>query len=254
VCRFVAYVGPPVTLQNLVLDPPFGLLRQSYAPRFQRHGAVNADGFGCGWFDQTVRPEPAVYRTDKPIWSDISFRSIAGVISSRAVLAGVRDANTGAAVDEASTPPFTSDGWLFAHNGKLDGFDGQAGVRLWRMLSDRRATGIRGTSDSEVLFAMVLDRMDDGMSPAQALRWVIREGLKISTGRFNFVLHDGWKITATSCGDSLFVLEGAESLPGAVVIASEPFNEDSGWQQVPESSLVEGYCGGVVVTRLEVTA
>jgi glutamine amidotransferase len=253
-CRFVAYVGPPVRLQSLVLDPPFGLLRQSYEPRFQRHGVVNADGFGCGWFDQELRPEPAVYRRDKPIWSDITFRSIAGLIRSKAVLAGVRDANTGAAVDEASTPPFASDGWLFAHNGKVDGFDDAAGVRLWRMLSDRRASGVRGTSDSEVLFALTLDRLDEGMSPAQAFRWVIREALKISTGRFNLVLHDGWKFTATSCGDSLFFLEGAQSLPGAVVVASEPFDEDPAWREVPESSLVEGYCGGVVIEPLEVKA
>jgi glutamine amidotransferase len=253
-CRFVAYVGPPVSLQSLVLDQPLGLLRQSYEPRFQRHGVVNADGFGCGWFDQSIRPEPAVYKRDKPIWSDVSFRSIAGVIRSKAVLAGVRDANTGAAVDDSSTPPFSSDGWLFAHNGKLDGFDGPAGVQLWRMLSDKRASGVRGTSDSEVLFALILDRMDEGMSPAQALRWVIREGLNISTGRFNLVLHDGWKIVATCCGDSLYVLEGAESLPGAVVVASEPFNEDPEWQEVPDATLVEGYCGGVVTMPLEVQA
>jgi glutamine amidotransferase len=250
VCRFVAYVGPPITLQSLVLDPPFGLVPQSYKPRFQRHGVVNADGFGCGWFDKDVRPEPALYRRDKPIWSDSSFRSMAGMITSKAVLAGVRDANTGSPVDEMSTPPFASDGWLFAHNGKVDGFDGPAGVQLWRMLSDRRASGVRGTSDSEVLFALVLDGMDEGLNPAQALRSVIRECLKISTGRFNFVLHDGWKITATCCGDSLFVLEGGASMPGAVIVASEPFNDDPGWQPVPESSLVEAYCGGAVIAPL----
>ncbi len=253
-CRLIAYVGPPITLQALVLDQPHSLVHQSYSPRHQRHGSVNADGFGCGWFDQEVRSAPALYRRDKPIWGDSSFRSIAGLVRSKAVLAAVRDANTGAPVDEASTPPFARDGWLFAHNGKLEGFDGIAGVRLWRKLSDRRAAEVRGTSDSEVIFAALLDRMDDGMTPAQAARAVIEDCLEISAGSFNLVLHDGWKITATCCGDSLFFLENGASMPGGVVIASEPFNDDAGWKPVPDPSLIEGYCGGVVVQPLDFAA
>ena len=253
-CRLVAYVGPPISLQALILDQPYSLERQSYQPRYQRAGLVNADGFGCGWFDLDGRPEPALYRRDKPIWGDSTFKSIAGVIRSKAVLAAVRDANTGAPVDEASTPPFARDGWLFAHNGKLEGFDGVAGVRLWRKLSDRRASGIRGTSDSEVIFAAILDRMDEGMNVVRALRRVIADCRELSGGSFNLVLHVGSKITATSCGDSLFYLENGRSTPGAVVLASEPFDDDPGWQQAPELSIVEGYCGGVVIQPLGVAA
>ena len=43
-CRHLAYLGPPMTLQSLLLDPPHSLLRQSWAPRMQRHGTVNALG------------------------------------------------------------------------------------------------------------------------------------------------------------------------------------------------------------------
>jgi glutamine amidotransferase len=48
-CRHLAYLGPPVPLGRLLLDPPHGLLHQSWAPRRQRNGALNADGFGVGW-------------------------------------------------------------------------------------------------------------------------------------------------------------------------------------------------------------
>jgi gamma-glutamyl hercynylcysteine S-oxide hydrolase len=253
-CRWMAYAGPPASLERLVLEPTHSLLNQSYRPRFQRHGSVNADGFGCGWFEKAVRPEPALYRSDKPIWSDQSFASIAGLVSSKAVLASVRDATPGYPVEASSTAPFSAEGWLFAHNGTFDGFGGPAGLELKRKMSDKRAAGIRGTSDSEVLFALLLDGLDEGLAPRDALRRVISQCLTISTGRFNLVLHDGWQITATSCGDSMFYLEDAPTLPGAVVVASEPFDEAPEWQQVPESSLVEAYCGGVVVTPLKTEA
>ena len=79
-CRFVAYLGPPVTLEALLLAPEHSLLRQSWAPRHQRHGTINADGFGVGWYDSARRPEPARYRTARPMWADRSFASLAGVV------------------------------------------------------------------------------------------------------------------------------------------------------------------------------
>ena len=246
----MAYVGPPVSLDSLVLAPEHSLLHQSYRPKFQRHGTVNADGFGCGWFTE-VRPEPGVYRRDKPIWSDRSFASIAGVISSGAFLAAVRDATTGSSVEESSTSPFWDGSWLFAHNGMFRGFEGPAGVSLRRMLSDRRTGLVRGTSDSEVLFALILDRLDEGMRPAEALAWCIDRCLELSTGAFNFMLVNRHAIYATACGDSLFVLKGGKRAPGGVVIASEPFDDDPAWTRVSDSSAVEGSDGEVAIQPLK---
>nr|MBA3955617.1 class II glutamine amidotransferase [Acidimicrobiia bacterium] len=58
-CRLLAYLGPAVSLDSLLFVPEHSLVRQSYAPRHQHHGRVNADGFGVGWYDHGVRPEPA---------------------------------------------------------------------------------------------------------------------------------------------------------------------------------------------------
>lgn len=250
-CRQIAYVGPPVTLETLVLAAEQSLLHQSYRPRFQRHGVVNADGFGCGWYVPAIRPEPAVYRKDRPIWGDRSFASIAGVISSGAILAAVRDASTGSPVDESSTAPFTEGPWLFAHNGKLEGFDGLEGVTLRRMLSDRRMAALRGTSDSEVMFGLILDRMDQGAGPQEALKWCVRICTELSGGTFNFLLTDGSSIHATAHGDSLFVLEGGSRLPGGVVVASEPFDGDPAWQPVPEISAVQVSGGRARITPIK---
>ena len=49
-CRHLAYLGPPATLRSVIIEPPHGLYRQAWAPRLQRHGTVNADGFGVGWY------------------------------------------------------------------------------------------------------------------------------------------------------------------------------------------------------------
>ncbi len=246
----MAYIGPPLCLESLVLTPDHSLLHQSYQPKFQRHGTVNADGFGCGWFAPSVRGEPAVYRKDKPIWSDRTFASIAGVISSGAILAAVRDATTGSAVEESSTAPFAHSSWLFSHNGMFKGFDGPAGVDLRRMVSEVRMASVRGTSDSQVLFALLLDRLQDGMGPAQALAWCVDKCLELSRGAFNFLLMNGESVYGTACGDSLFVLEDGRRIPGGVVVASEPFDDDPGWKRVPDSSAVEAVGGEVALRPL----
>src|SRR5271170_3543604 len=118
-CRHIAYVGAPATVRSLLIDPPHGLYRQSWAPRRQRHGTVNADGFGIGWYADGD-PEPARYRRAVPIWGDPSLPDLARVTRSRAVLAAVRSASPGMALGESATAPFASGPWLFSHNGKLD--------------------------------------------------------------------------------------------------------------------------------------
>ena len=95
-CRHLAYLGPPASLRSLLIDPPHSLYRQAWAPRRQRHGTVNADGFGIGWYAGSD-PVPARYRRGEPIWGDPSFPGIARVTSSGAVLAAVRSATPGTA-------------------------------------------------------------------------------------------------------------------------------------------------------------
>ena len=75
-CRHLAYLGPPVTLASLLYDPPHSLLRQSWAPRMQRHGTVNADGYGVGWYQPDVRPEPA--RVRRPEGGEALVRAVLG--------------------------------------------------------------------------------------------------------------------------------------------------------------------------------
>ena len=248
-CRFLGYLGPPVTLASIVLDPPHSLHRQSWAPRHQRPGAVNADGFGVGWYDFGRRAEPARYRTTRPIWGDRSFASLAGLVASSAVLAALRDATPPAPIEESGTPPFTAGPWLFAHNGAVDGYgvDPSVRLRLRRLVSDQQAAGIEGAADSEVLFALVLDALRDGAGLGDALGAVIPAVLGVTTARLTMILTDGRRLAAMSGGNSLFVLEG----DGCVVVASEPYDDDPGWRPVPEGSMVEAGPERVTIDRCD---
>jgi len=247
-CRFLCYLGPPVTLASIVLEPPHSLERQAWAPRHQRVGAINADGFGVGWYDPSRRPEPARYRTARPIWSDRSFASLAGLVTAPALVAAVRDATPPNPVEETGSQPFMEGPWLFAHNGKVEGWGVDPAVKagLRRPLSEPRAAGVEGGADSEVLFALALDHLDRDGSPSEALAGVIAVAAAVAPSVLNLLLTDGRRLAAAACGDSLFVLESRD----AVVVASEPYDDDSRWQRVPEGSMVEAGPGWVTTVAL----
>lgn len=224
-CRHLAYVGPPISLASILYEPPCSLVRQSWAPRHQRYGTVNADGYGVGWYAPSLRPEPARYRRAGPVWADRSLASIAGAVVTGAVLAAVRNATPPAPAEESGAAPFSAGRWLWSVNGAVSGDLAE----LRRSVSDRRASGIEGSSDSEVLFALLLDRLDSGSDPRDAL-----VDLLAIPGRLNLLLTDGSTIWATAWGDTLWT----RSWAGGVVVASEPFDDDDQWVTVPDRSVV----------------
>lgn len=237
-CRHLVYVGQPITLEKLILKPKHSLLQQAFAPKYQTHGSINADGFGVGWYERDTRAEPARYRTTRPIWTDASFASFSGLVTTKAALASVRSASPGMPIDETSTPPFVEGKWLFSHNGFVPGFRSGVGRTLRRKLSDARANAMTSATDSELLFALVLDHLDDGMSPAGALASVIAIVEDLTTARLNFLLTDGERIVATAVRNSLFVLDDRQ-LTDSVVIASEPYDGNTAWEVVKDGSIVD---------------
>lgn len=245
-CRFLGYLGPPQTLEELLWEPPHSLCRQSHAPRFQVHGRMNADGWGVGWFDPTRRPEPARYRTTRPMWSDDSFASVAGVVATGALVAAVRNATPGLPVADVNTHPFTDRRLLFTHNGSVQGIREEPGAKLRREVSDERLSCMEGSTDSELMFALLLDRLDAGMAAPVALVDVVMTVLGVATGRINLLLSDGERMVATACGDTLFVRNEADR----VWVASEPFDDEPSWRRVEEGSLVEATAGNVSISRL----
>jgi glutamine amidotransferase len=264
-CRHLAYAGPARTLRSLLIDPPHSLYRQSWAPRRQRHGTVNADGFGIGWY-AGQDPVPARYRRSVPIWGDASLPDLARVTRSAAVLAAVRSATEGTALGEAAAAPFGDGPWLFSHNGRLDGWPGSAAVIADRALPRPSVAAallsLEAMVDSAFLWALVLARLRAGQAMGAALAGTIGDVEAAGgAGRFNFLLTDGHSIAATACGDTLWyrradgVIAGRAPADGlapaaSVLVASEPCDDEPGWTEVPDRHLLTAAPHGVSLQPL----
>jgi gamma-glutamyl hercynylcysteine S-oxide hydrolase len=243
-CRHLAYLGRPTPLRDLVIDPPHSLLRQSWEPRRQAHGKLNADGFGVGWYAEGD-PMPARYRRDSPMWTDRSFPDVARVVRSGAILAAVRSATAGMAGGEAAVAPFCTGRYLFSHNGAVTGWP-RSIARLTADLGDPELMAMEAVTDSALLWLVVHQRLADGERMAEALGNTVRLAAATAGGRLNLLLTDGRSIAATTWGDTLCWRANADG----VVVASEPYDDEPGWVDVPDRSLLVATPDGVDTTPL----
>ncbi|HEV7629089.1 MAG TPA: ergothioneine biosynthesis protein EgtC [Streptomyces sp.] len=253
-CRHLAYLGPPVSLADIVTRPANGLYEQSWAPRRQRYGTVNADGFGLGWYPQDhlhesrgeLRQEvllPARYRRAVPIWADGNLPDLTRAVHSTAILAAVRDATEGTAQDETAAAPYADGRWLFSHNGAVPDWE-RLIEDLGTRMNARDLLRLEARCDSALLWALLTQQLRAGEPAEDALAALAARTAEIRPGaRLNFLLTDGRTIIATRCGDTLWYRTGAQS----VLVASEPdaAQEDAGggelegsWQEVPDDSLL----------------
>jgi len=225
-CRHLGWLGAPVPVSSLVLDPPSGLLVQSYSPRRQKHGTINADGWGVGFFDQGVRR----WRSDKPLWGDASFASVAPALRSDCFIAAVRSATVGMPIEPSASAPFSDGNWLLSHNGIVD-----------RAVLPASATA-ESTVDSAVLAAHIFER---GM---EALGSTVADvGARDPGARLNILAANGSTLLATTWGDTLFSLQRGDG----IVLASEPYDDDPSWRDIPDRHLVEVTGTDLTLTPLE---
>ncbi|WP_405455491.1 ergothioneine biosynthesis protein EgtC [Streptomyces sp. NBC_00101] len=246
-CRHLAYLGPAVPLGEVLVAPASSLVRQSWAPRRQRNGTVNADGFGVGWYAPGDLV-PGRYRRAVPVWGDETFGELARVVRSGAFLAAVRDATMSGADGEAAAAPFKAGPLLFSHNGAVLGWPGSL-VPLASALPAPVLLDLDARSDSALLWAMVRRRVDEGDDLPQAVADTVRDVARSAPGsRLNLLLTDGATVVATAWGDSLWYLHR----PGLrTVVASEPYDDDPGWREVPDRTLLVATVDDVLPTPLK---
>jgi glutamine amidotransferase len=228
-CRHLAWLGEPRTVSSLVLDPPFGLQHQSYAPRRQARSLMNADGWGVGFYP-SGHDQPVRWRSARPLWGDASFASVAPVLSSGAILAAVRSATPGMPMDESAAAPFTDGRWLLSHNGRVTS----------SVLPARHDA--ESMCDSALLAAHIFAEGPERVG--ETIRKVATDDPGAS---LNVLMTDGACIIGVSWGDALSYLVE----PDGLVVASEPYDDDERWVDVPDRHLVEVTSSGVTVTRME---
>ena len=150
-CRWLAYSGSPILLEELLYKPAHSLIDQSMHARL---GATttNGDGFGVGWYLDN-RP-PGVFRAVGPAWSDRNLRELASHVASPLFVAHIR-ASTGTAVQQTNCHPFRHGRWLWVHNGLIRDFP-KIKRDLVLAVDPSLYPAIEGSADSEVMFFLAL--------------------------------------------------------------------------------------------------
>lgn len=269
-CRFVLYRGTEITLSSLVTQPANSLIHQSYQSR-EREEPLNGDGFGVAWYVPAMTDEPALFRSLRPAWNNENLRHLARVTRSPCILAHVRAATPGMPVTLGNCHPFSWGPLAFMHNGHVGGFR-RIRRRLLGRLSDGTFEIIGGSTDSEHVFALFVERYQDmdvedpTERLAAALAATIEEvedmrrdteleedselNLAISDGRCAVVsryrsdvskrapslyYHTGtrYEYSGNACG-----MVDSDGGRGAVIVSSERLSEDPGWDRVPSGHMV----------------
>jgi predicted glutamine amidotransferase len=271
-CRWIAYSGGPVYLEEVLFKPKHSLIDQSLAAR---SGATttNGDGFGVGWYGTGATP--GLYKGVQPAWSDENLHDLASQIKTPMFMAHVR-ATTGTAVQRTNCHPFRHENWLFQHNGAIREF---ARVKrdLVLAISPSLFCEISGSTDSEVMFylALTFGLKNDPVAGVEAMIGFVEE-----VGHGHGVTHpmqmtlailDGSTLYAfrySSEGNSRTLFHSADvatlrnRFPNVRqftddtrAVVSEPVGaiESAGevWVEIPESSAVVVNAGKVDIRKLQ---
>lgn len=244
-CRLAAYLGKPVYLERFLLAPEHSLIHQAWSPREMRSAAMNADGFGLGWYDDTGCP--AAYRNIQPAWADPNLAALGRTLIRDLWIANVRSATEGFASGYANTQPFTDGRLLFLHNGFIEHFANDLRPRLRSWLQPAIEVTIHGNTDSEYLFAVTRQLAAENPQPPSLLLRRLVDALAtwIPDGRalLNIALTDGVEIAITrhAIGDecpTLYATASDPLCPDGGLIASEPLTAGAHWESVPAHHLV----------------
>ena len=195
-CRWLAYSGSPIRLEELLVKRDRSLIDQSL---HSREGATptNGDGFGVGWYEEGEPPR--VYRSVHPAWNDRNLKELAAGISSHLFLAHIR-ASTGTAIQETNTHPFRYGNWLWMHNGLIREFP-RMRRELVMAIDDSLFDSIEGTTDSETMFYLALSFGLES-DPVSAVEQMV--GLVEKTGHRHGVEQPIQMTIATTGGDSVY--------------------------------------------------
>jgi predicted glutamine amidotransferase len=257
-CRWLAYSGSPILIEELLYKTDHSLIDQSLHSRLGVE-TTNGDGFGVGWYG-TNTAAPAVFRSIEPAWNDRNLREVAGHVESPLFLAHIR-ASTGTAVQQTNCHPFRYEKWLWVHNGLVRDFH-LIKRELALAVDGSLYPSIEGSTDSELLFYLALTLGLEDDPPGAVARMV---GLVEEAGRHHGIEHPIQMTIGTADGKSVWAFryssEGKsrslyyssdvrtlremyperprlqEASDESRIIVSEPIVELAGaWNEVPESS------------------
>ena len=265
----MAYKGTPIIIDDLLYKPKNSLINQSINAR-EIEEPLNGDGFGVGWYVPELNYEPITFVSVNPAWSNRNLRNLAPKIKTDCMLAHVRAASVGD-VSESNCHPFQYKNILMAHNGGVEEF-GKIKRYIREPLTDELYNWIKGQTDSEHIFALLLDNLFKNyktISPegvAESFEVTFRTLKKMMAdykiqepAYLNMVFTNGLFIVATryvtdpkeepltlyhSEGSRYVVedgntrLEAPKDNDNAVLVVSEKLTDDKDWTMIPPNHLV----------------
>lgn len=261
-CRWMAYSGSPLYLEELIFKPQHSIIDQSMSAH-SGPSTTNGDGFGIGWYGS--RDAPGVYREVQPAWNDTNLRYLASQIRSHLFLAHVRAATGGSPVQQTNCHPFRFGRWLFLHNGRIRGYE-RVRRELVFAVDPELYPHIEGTTDSEVMLylALTFGLLDDPIGALERMVGFVEEvgrsagiesPMQMTVGLTNG--HDLHAVRYSSdSGSSAFgsrTLFHSRSMKAlkrlnprfehlsddAIVVVSEPLNDVVDyWEEIPEATAI----------------
>jgi glutamine amidotransferase len=268
-CRLLAYKGTPIILDQLLYQPKNSLINQSINAK-ELEEPLNGDGFGIGWYHQELSKEPATFVSVNPAWSNRNLKNLAPKIRTDCLIAHVRAASVGD-VSESNCHPFHHKELLMAHNGGVEEF-GKIKRKLREPLSDELYNWIKGQTDSEHIFAFLLNQMikkqtalqpedvldafeytfdhlkkfmkDNGIQEPAYLNMMVTNGQFIVGTRYVTDSNEEPLTLYHSEGSRFVVEDGVTRLEapkdddGAVLVVSEKLSDDKDWTIIPPNHFV----------------
>jgi glutamine amidotransferase len=268
-CRFMAYMGTPVIIDKLLYQPKNSLVNQSLHAR-EIEEPLNGDGFGIGWYVPELSTEPVTFVSVNPAWSNRNLRNLAPKVKTNCMMAHVRAASVGE-VSESNCHPFQYKDLLCMHNGGIENF-GLVKRKIREPLSDEMYNWIKGQTDSEHIFAYLLDYlmknhkkvteeavidafehtfrfvnklMDQaGIKDAAYLNMMVSNGLFFVGTRYVSDPNEEALTLYHSEGARYVVEDGVTRMEApkdddeAVLIVSEKLTDDKDWTIIPKNHFV----------------
>ena len=269
-CSLALYLGPPVALASVLTRATSPMVDQTVRSR-RWSGPDDLDGFGVAWYTRGASRVPAVFQSVTPAGKNFNVAGLARVTESGCILANVHTASPGSADTEGSCDPMASATLTFMHNGSIAGFP-RIKRALLASLSDDAFGQIQGSSDSEHVFAILMDEYRAAPDePAverlaaavtrtiqKVVELTVRAGIE-EPSCLNLTVSDGYRAVVSrfasggrTLAPSLYLYFGRRifckvrkcamvspgDAGGAILISSEPLDDDACCLAVPNDSIV----------------
>ena len=273
-CRFIAYLGRPIIVDELLLKPSNSLIHQSFDAG-EMSEPLNGDGFGLGWYDHQIRELPGLFRSITPAWNNNNLLYNASMFRADCIFAHVRAATEGT-VSEENSHPFLFGRYLMMHNGVVPNFK-LIKRKLLALLSDEMFLWVRGQTDSEHIFALLMQYVSEMTEPGHKLtdeqmkqcfqktianvqKLKVEAGIGEEVSCFNMMITNGHRIFGSryssnpyeqprtlyystgsrfQCTNGVSRMVREDSTVKAVLIVSEKLTKNSeDWTQIPANHFI----------------